>query len=384
MAVCAEFTIDGWLAALYFLHSFMALIWTVQLGQRSYPIRIGRGVLSDIGRKEDFPWEGSRALIVSDSNVAPLYAKTVQQTLDHCGCRTRIAILPAGETSKSAENLFGLYREALAAGLDRKGWVLALGGGVVGDLAGFLAGTWLRGVPFLQIPTSLLAMVDSSVGGKTGVNLPEGKNLIGVFYQPEGVFSDLACLDTLPDRERRCGLAEIVKTAAIADESLFRMLETSVESLNNSRSGIWEDLVLRCCQIKAEVVAADERELDRRAILNFGHTLGHALEAVVGYGQLLHGEAISLGMVFAARLSQRILGFQKEEVDRLRDLLFRLGLPVQVPAVAWATVQKAMRLDKKVESGSPRFVLLSRLGEAERGHLIPDAVLAEVWHACGK
>jgi 3-dehydroquinate synthase len=355
---------------------------TANLAARSYPICIGRGVLSGTGQDGFIPEKGARCLIVSDSNVEPLYGKACREHLERLGCRTRTAVIPAGEASKTAQTLLSLYPEALAAGLDRKGWVVALGGGVVGDLAGYLAGTWLRGIRFLQIPTSLLAMVDSSVGGKTGVNLPEGKNLVGVFHQPSAVWIDLDCLVTLPERERQSGFSEIVKTASIADVEFFRMLEDSSGALQDPRSEVWTEWVTRSCRIKADIVSADEQEAGRRALLNFGHTLGHALEAVSGYGRWSHGEAVAMGMIFSARLSQRVLEFPAEELDRLMALLLREGLPVRAPDGEWAVIRKAMALDKKSISGVPQFVLLARIGDARPGHRIPDAMLEEVWHAC--
>jgi 3-dehydroquinate synthase len=304
--------------------------------------------------------------------------------LERNGCRPRTATVPAGENSKSAAVLTGLYSEALAAGLGRNDWVVAVGGGVVGDLAGMLAGTWLRGIRLLQVPTSLLAMVDSSVGGKTGINLPEGKNLVGVFHQPAAVWTEVGCLATLPAREIRCGFAEIVKTAVLADAEFFDRLEDPARVLGDPDSPEWMDWIARSCRIKAGIVAADEREAGPRAALNFGHTLGHALETVTAYGRWSHGEAVALGMIYAARLARRLTGFPERDFERLESLLARAGLPVRVSGLEWAEVRRAMGVDKKSESGAPRFVLPVRIGEVRTGCPVPEDVLTEVWNACGQ
>jgi 3-dehydroquinate synthase len=260
----------------------------------------------------------------------------------------------------------------VAAGLDRRGVVVALGGGVVGDLAGFLAATWLRGVRLVQAPTTLLAMVDSSVGGKTGINLPQGKNLVGAFYQPVEVDIDLRTLATLPEREYRSGLAEVVKYGVIRDAGLFADLEAGADRLMARDVTLLADIVARCCRIKADVVAGDETESGPRAILNFGHTLGHALETVRGYGTWAHGEAVAAGMAYAGEVSIRRCGFPSDDNRRLRRLLERLGLPVDWraggdTATDWAAMHAAMARDKKTQAGVVRFVLARRIGEAAFG-----------------
>lgn len=357
---------------------------TVELGARTYEIRIGSGLLDCAGAWCAERVRGRSALVVSDANVAPLYLDRVLESLRAAGFRVASAVVPAGEGSKSPAELFRLYEAALEAGLDRRSPVVALGGGVVGDLAGFLAATWLRGVPFVQLPTTLLAMVDSAVGGKTGIDLPGGKNLVGAFHQPALVAADLDTLRTLPRRETVAGLAEVVKYGAIRDRALLDRIERETAGILAGASPAVAEVVERCCRIKAEIVGADEREAGARALLNFGHTLGHALETAAGYGTLLHGEAVSVGMVYAARLSVERTGLPVVEADRLEALLRALGLPVRHAGLAWADVRRAMSADKKTRGGVPRFVLLRRLGEAVAGEAVPEAALEEAWHVVGE
>ncbi|MCX7591502.1 MAG: 3-dehydroquinate synthase [Kiritimatiellae bacterium] len=355
----------------------------VGLGDRAYEIRIAArwpGCGSRPGG------QGRRALIVSDSNVAPLYGRRVQESFEELGFLVNRVVVPAGEESKSLSVLPRLYTAALESGLDRSSVIVALGGGMVGDLAGFLAGTFMRGIPLIQVPTSLVAMVDSAVGGKTAVNLPEGKNLVGVFHQPIEVVIDLSMLDSLPEREYRSGLAEVVKYGVIRDEALFRALENQADKLLARDLGLLETVVARCCEIKAEVVALDEKESGPRAILNFGHTLGHALEKLTDYRLLLHGEAVAIGMSFAAALSVRSKGLAEEHYTRVVALLDRLGLPRTVAALGekggdWHAVREAMAMDKKSQAGTPRFVLIERLGSAVFGCEIPERVLEETYLA---
>jgi len=291
------------------------------------------------------------------------------------------AVVPAGEASKDGARLFDLYAAALAAGLDRRGLVVALGGGVVGDLAGFAAATFLRGVRCVQAPTSLLAMVDSSVGGKTGINLPEGKNLVGAFHQPALVLADTDALRTLPRREFVSGLAEVVKYGAIRDAAFLDAIAADAPALLAGDAAAVARAVRRSCEIKAGVVAGDEREESGlRAVLNFGHTLGHAVESVAGYGTWLHGEAVAIGMAYAARLSVRLAGLGPEAAARLEGLLAALGLPGSAPGLSWAALRRAMGVDKKSAGRVPRFVLLEALGRARAGVEVPEALLEEVWH----
>jgi len=355
----------------------MAKIVQVKLGERAYPIWIGR---ENVLVPEGLGAPGSRILIVSDSNVDPLYGAVWQARLEQVGFVVSRAVVPAGEKSKNLDTATLLYRQAVAAGLDRGATIMALGGGVVGDLAGYVAATFLRGIRLVQAPTSLLAMVDSSVGGKTGVNLPEGKNLVGAFHQPVAVVADLATLLTLPKREYLSGLAEVAKYGVIWDAVLFHKLETHVEELQSSDTELLETVVARCCAIKADVVALDERERGPRAALNFGHTLAHAIETTAGYGTWLHGEAVAMGMVYAARLSARVLGLPELDAGRVARLLEQLGLPVRLTGGDWVALRAAMIADKKSVRQTPRFVLVKKLGEAEIGCDVPDPILEETWN----
>jgi 3-dehydroquinate synthase len=347
----------------------------VDLGDRSYPIHIGSGILDTLGAAcQDAGLKG-RCLIVTDENVAPLYADRVFQSLGKAGFNPALETLPAGETTKSQAQLLNLYSKAAAHGLDRKCFMVALGGGVIGDLTGFAAASWLRGIRFVQVPTTLLAMVDSSVGGKTGINIPEGKNLVGAFHQPELVLMDLDTLKTLPPRELSAGMAEVVKTAVIWDAELFQALEKSAEIFQNIGK-----IIARCCEIKAEVVGKDEREGGLRGILNFGHTAAHAIENVAGYGEFLHGEAVAIGMVYAAHLSVALKGLSAEESARIGKLLARLSLPLGVAGLEWKDIRAAMAVDKKTVGGLPKFVLADCIGHVEFGCEVPEELLEEVWN----
>ena len=354
----------------------------VDLAERAYDIIVGKGI--DVGAAIPAD-EVSRVLLVTDTNVDPLYAARWEQGLATAGLRTAKAVVPAGESSKSLDRARFLYDQALSAGLDRKSLVLALGGGMVGDLGGFVAATFLRGIRLVQAPTSLLAMVDSSVGGKTAVNLPQGKNLVGVFHQPASVLVDLDALETLPEREYLSGMAEVVKYGVIWDAVLLARLEDGVDRLRARDAVLLTDVVARCCEIKAEVVGVDEREAGVRAILNFGHTLAHALESTAGYGRWLHGEAVSVGMVYAAALSEGERGLAEQERRRLTTLLERLGLPVSPAASgerpAWEAVRRAMAADKKSREAMPRLVLAERFGSAMFGCEVAEDVLAETFAA---
>jgi len=339
----------------------------VALGERRYPIWIGEGTIDDAAR-----WRrtilGAQALIVTDDHVAPLYLDRVRA---HLGSLKHSSIvLPAGESSKTLANTAAVFDALAALGANRDTTIIALGGGVIGDLAGFAAASWMRGVDFLQIPTTLLAMVDSSVGGKTGVNLPAGKNLVGAFHQPRAVVIDTATLATLPPREYAAGLAEIVKYGAIGDAEFFAWLEAHADALNARDPSALAEAIAASCRYKAEVVARDEREQGERALLNFGHTFGHALEAEAGYGSLLHGEAVAIGMVLAARLSAALGRADRADTIRLAVLLGRFGLPIAVPAGHNAgALLTRMRLDKKNQSGRLRLILWRALGAAE---IVPD------------
>ena len=358
---------------------------SVDLGGRGYPIEIGSGLLDAAGTYCAGAGLRGTALMVSDSHVRPLHAVRVEKSLSAAGFRVQTLDVPAGEPSKDWTQLGRLCEAARSAGLDRNGFVVALGGGVVGDLAGFLAAIWLRGVSFVQIPTTVLAMVDSSVGGKTGINLPAGKNLVGAFHQPRLVLADLDVLKTLPCREFSAGMAEVVKYGAIRDVGILDELRTRAPTGPDAfPAPAMESLIARCCQIKADIVGLDERETGLRAILNFGHTLGHALETCAGYGTLLHGEAVAMGMVYAAHLSAAVCGFDRAQIQPLANLLAALGLPVRVPSgLAWDEVRRAMSSDKKVSGGRVRFVLLTRNGWAEPGYEVREEVLKEGWRHVG-
>lgn len=351
----------------------------VELGARRYPIRIGRGLLDDAAGLATFV-PGRHALIVSDRNVAPLYLTQVESALK--GKTLKALVLPAGEQEKTLER-FGEVMTALAAlGASRDATVVALGGGVVGDLAGFAAACWMRGVRFVQLPTTLLAMVDSSVGGKTAVDLPQGKNLVGAFHQPSAVLADTATLDTLPDRELRAGLAEVVKYGAIADAAFFEWLETHAEALLDRDADALAEAIAVSCAHKAGIVARDETEQGERMLLNFGHTFGHAIETEQGYGGLLHGEAIAVGMVLAARLSSDLGRAPWSDTARLAALLERLGLPVALPAgLSGDALLARMRLDKKAVSGALRLILWTGLGRAEVVTDVPDTDIRAVLDA---
>ncbi len=330
---------------------------TVDLGERSYPIFIGSGLLGggfDLGGYV----AGDDCLVVSNETVAPLYLDALLADL---GDKRVAAIsLPDGEAYKNVATVESVLDRLVDGGANRDTTLIALGGGVVGDITGFAAACYMRGVAFIQVPTTLLAQVDSSVGGKTGVNHARGKNLIGAFHQPRVVLIDTDTLATLPDRELRAGLAEVIKYGAIADIDFFAWLEDNAEKLLQKDADALAHAIRRCCELKAEFVADDEREAGRRALLNFGHTFGHAIEHCQGYGDWLHGEAVAAGMVMAAELSK----LPREEQDRLRALIERVGLPVRPPSIGADRLLAAMGLDKKVRAKRLRFVLLDELGAA--------------------
>lgn len=322
-----------------------------------------------------------KCLVVTDENVGGHYAQTALESLETAGFTAGFATLPPGEQTKCGDQVFALYSECIKAGLDRKSFVVALGGGVIGDLSGFVASTYLRGIPFVQVPTSLLAMVDSSVGGKTGINIPEGKNLVGAFYQPELVLADLDTLKTLPAREYAAGLAEVVKYGIIYDAPFFQTLEENMDGLADvNNAELLAKMVGRSCEIKADVVAQDEREGGLRAILNFGHTAGHALEKVAGYGEYVHGEAVAVGSIFAARASAELTGLSQAECDRIEKMFKDLGLPVKAPGYNWADLRVALSVDKKTVGGMPKFVLVSEIGKSSLGNEIPEALMEQLWN----
>jgi 3-dehydroquinate synthase len=351
----------------------------VPLGNRSYDIIIGRGLLAGLGAACKKLKLGARCAIISDRHVARHFARAAQKSLARAGFEALLIVVPAGETAKSLQTVQACYDRLAQHRLERKSFIVALGGGVVGDLAGFVAATYLRGIPFVQVPTTLLAQVDSSVGGKVGVNLKAGKNLVGAFHQPRLVVCDFDTLRTLPVREYRSGLAEVIKYGIIYDAALFKKLERDLPKLLKRDSKTLADVVARCCEIKAEVVGRDETDGGVRAILNFGHTIGHALEAISGYGKYLHGEAISIGQVAAAEISARLTGLPAADVERIRNLFRRAGLPVAVKldTSGHKRLLSAMKLDKKVSGGEIKFVLARKIGKVEYGQSVPMALVQE-------
>jgi len=336
---------------------------TVELGSRSYPIHIGRGLLS---RAELLLARMSvpRAVVVSNEVVAPLYLDRLVTALRGAGVDVSTLVLPDGEIHKDRASLDAIHDALLAGCAERSTTLIALGGGVTGDVAGFAAATYQRGMPFIQVPTTLLAQVDSSVGGKTGINHPLGKNMIGAFHQPRLVLADLDTLDTLPERELKAGLAEVIKYGLIRDREFLAWLEENVERLTAREAEALAFAIERSCIDKAQVVAADETESGLRAILNFGHSFGHAIEAGAGYGVWLHGEAVAAGTMMAAELSHRLGWLDEPDVARIESLLGRAGLPVRGPALGVDRYLDLMSHDKKMEAGRLRLVLLARIGEA--------------------
>ncbi|TKC90791.1 3-dehydroquinate synthase [Trinickia terrae] len=333
----------------------------VDLGDRAYPIHIGSDL---VGKTELFAPHiaGSSVMIVTNTTVDPLYGDALRGALAPLGKKVSTVVLPDGEVHKNWETLNLIFDALLTEHADRKTTLVALGGGVIGDMTGFAAACYMRGVPFIQVPTTLLSQVDSSVGGKTGINHPLGKNMIGAFYQPQAVIADIGALSTLPGRELAAGVAEVIKTGAIADAAFFDWIEANIGALNRCEPEALAQAVKRSCEIKASVVAADEREGGLRAILNFGHTFGHAIEAGLGYGEWLHGEAVGCGMVMAADLSVRLGHLDEAVRKRLVAVIAAANLPTRAPALGDARYMELMKVDKKAEAGAIKFILLTRLG----------------------
>lgn len=352
----------------------------VPLGHRSYSIKVGGGLLSQLGTECAQLKLGQRCAVITDANVGRHFAKAAMKSLTASGFDPVLITVPAGEKSKRLAMVETCYDQLAAHRLERKSFIVALGGGVVGDLAGFVAATYLRGIPFVQVPTTLLAQVDSSVGGKTGVNLKSGKNLVGAFYQPQLVLCDLDALKTLPKREYLSGFGEIIKYGVIYDAILFAQLERNLPKLLQREPTILRNVIARCCEIKADVVGQDETESGLRAILNFGHTIGHAIENSSGYGKFLHGEAIAIGQVAAARLSENILGLPSGDVERIRKLFVGAGLPVKIKldSARRKKLFAAMKLDKKVSGGEIKFVLAQKIGRVAWGRKVPAALIEKV------
>ena len=345
---------------------------TVQMAERSYPIHIGAGVLRDAAMVAS-AMAGEDILLVSNTTVAPLYAERVRSAL--AGRRIVEVVLPDGEAHKTLATAARVFDVLVANRFGRDATVVALGGGVIGDLAGFVAATYQRGVGLVQLPTTLLADVDSSVGGKTAVNHPGGKNLIGAFYQPRAVLIDSEALSTLPDRELSAGLAEIIKYGLICDAGFLDWIDEHLEALRQRDPAALSHAIFRSCQIKAEITGRDEREQGERALLNFGHTFGHAIETATGYTQWLHGEAVGAGLLMATDLSARLGALGAPEVARVRALLERAGLPIAAPQIGARAALEHMGIDKKVKAGRIRLVLLRALGKAYLSADYPDAEL---------
>jgi len=349
----------------------------VALGSRSYWIEIGPGILEKAGGM--IARHGARTLVVTNRRVDRLHGQKLYGGLDKAGLRWEKVILPEGEEQKNMASVARAHDALVRGGYDRGCVVTGFGGGVVGDIAGFAAATYMRGVKVAQIPTTLLAQVDSSVGGKTGVNHPKGKNLIGSFHQPCVVVADISVLDTLPKAETLCGVAEVIKYGAIAPGGFFQFLEKNVERLCGLEPKTVASAVRTSCRIKAEVVVSDEQESGRRAILNFGHTVGHAIETVTGYKQYRHGHAVAIGMSVAATLSEMKCGLPSKDASRIKRLIQRAGLPAQVPArIKTGALLKAMEHDKKAKAGRIRFVLLSAIGECG---IVEDVTTSQIMEA---
>ncbi len=349
----------------------------VNLSKRSYDIAITSGqqdslvsLLPGWLEKSRFGFHGTgKIILVTDDNVRPLFAEKMESSLKQAGWQTKLHSLTPGEKSKSLDSISKMYDELVNLKADRQTVVIAIGGGVIGDAAGFLASSYTRGLPFVQMPTSLLAQVDSSVGGKVGINHAQGKNLIGAFYQPVGVFIDTDVIQTLPDRDFHSGLAEVVKYGVILDQEFFDYLETNTEGILKREAEVLRHIIARSCQLKADVVEKDEEErTGLRAVLNYGHTFAHAYEALCGYGELMHGEAVSIGMVDASRLAEKRGLIDSESTQRQIDLLTKLNLPVSLPEgsnLDTGKILDRMLLDKKVVGGKLRFVLPDRIGHVE-------------------
>lgn len=351
----------------------------VPLGERSYSIVIGSGLLSQTAEWLQSCVQTDHVVLISDAHVSSLYTQTVSAPLWRANVRVTALGIDVGERSKSLSAAEWLWQKMLAEGTTRTSVVVALGGGVVGDVAGFVAATYARGLKLLQIPTTLLAQVDSSVGGKVGINLPKAKNMVGAFWQPSGVLIDTHTLATLADREFRAGLAEVVKYGAALDAAFFAWLEEHAALVLKREAEALAYMIGRCCELKAGIVAEDERETSgRRAVLNYGHTFGHAFESLTLYDQFLHGEAVAMGMVCAARLAERLGRIDTEAVERQQRLLERFGLPTAPPTLAAEEVLAAMQYDKKATGRGLRFVLLDRLGQAELVEGVSEAAIRAV------
>jgi 3-dehydroquinate synthase len=349
---------------------------SVNLGERSYPIHVGDGILSTVGDLLQQAGLGGKVAVITNPTVAQLYLDTIHDSLSLAGFEVTPVLIPDGEQHKDLKSASAIYDQLIAKRFERQSCILALGGGVVGDLAGFVAATFLRGISYVQLPTTLLAQVDSSVGGKTAVNHQHGKNLIGAFYQPRLVLIDVAVLQSLPRRELIAGLAEVIKYGIIADPALFKLLEGKVQKLIDLDHALLAQVIATACAIKAKVVETDEREDDHRAVLNFGHTIGHALEAATGYRKYLHGEAIGIGMTQAAMISVQEGFCDQRSVERIRKLIKRADLPLEIPPeVSMHSLIQGMEVDKKAAAGKIKFVMCAGIGKTRFHWLSPSEIL---------
>jgi 3-dehydroquinate synthase len=351
----------------------------VSLGERSYDIVIGHGILSALGDTVRRLGLGPKEMIVTSTGLWPLYGKPVQDSLAATGFDVCAAHMNDDEESKSIQTVTSLYDKLVENEFDRNSGMVAVGGGVVGDVAGFAAATFMRGMRFVQVPTTLLAQVDSSIGGKTGVNLPSGKNLVGAFYQPTLVWTDVSTLKTLPERELRSGLAEVIKYAIVADPALFHTLEENIRSFSEASTDKLIDIVSRCCSIKARIVEQDERDRGVRSILNYGHTVGHALESLTNYTQYTHGEAVALGMIAAARVSREIGAIDQNTVEDQERLISAAGLPTHIDrSMEPQSIIRQLNRDKKRLAGRTRWVLPKTIGEVFLTDEVPFDVVLRV------
>lgn len=349
----------------------------VSLPQKSYEIAIASGILSQLGEKMKQLKLDKKVLVVSNPEIFEFYGEQCLESLRKSGFEVYKHLIPAGEVHKNLHSIEKLYNTALENHLERSSTLVALGGGVIGDMTGFAAATWLRGINFVQVPTSLLAMVDASVGGKTGVNHPQGKNLIGAFYQPKLVLIDPDVLQTLPEREFRAGMAEVIKYGVIWDAELFAQLEqaSNIDSFVNIEPELLNNILVRSCQAKADVVSQDETEVGLRAILNYGHTIGHAIESLTNYQTFVHGEAVALGMIAAGEIAIQMGYWKETSGNRQNDLILKAGLPTKVSAeITVKDILETIKNDKKVKSGKVRFILPTKIGEVK----ITDKVSSDV------
>ena len=359
----------------------MSSLIDVTLPHTSYKIVISPNSLEDIGSNFSSLHLGHKILVISNTEIFNYYGETVVKSLKKAGFNVFHHLIPAGETYKTLDSISQVYDVALKHRLERSSTLLALGGGVIGDMTGFAAATWLRGINFVQVPTSLLAMVDASIGGKTGVNHPQGKNLIGAFYQPRLVYIDTTVLKTLPIREFRAGMAEVIKYGVIWDQDLFQQLETEnqLDSLENINVEVMEKIITKSCKAKVDVVSQDEKEAGIRAILNYGHTIGHALESLTGYSKINHGEAVAIGMVAAGKIAVKLGMWPAEKTQRQENLIKKAALPSTIDnSLKSPEILESLQLDKKVKAGKIRFILPTNIGKVEISENIPSEVITTV------